>query len=166
MEKRAGPNDIHYPLMPNPESRGTSVATFSIYEEATAQDKEGATVHLLPPSPSPSFNPSHPSTSKRKWLILSDTFLLLSILLMVMWPWSLFGAIHGHGGIQMSPGLTDFALNHPQLTTVVVTLIGTLNRIVATFLFGCTIVRYGQERVAKEGRPLTVFGVSALLAFT
>jgi hypothetical protein len=51
------------------------------------------------------------------------------------------------------------------MTTVVVTLLGTLNRIVATFLFGCTIVRYGQERVAKEGRPITVFGVSALLAF-
>jgi hypothetical protein len=80
---------------------------------------------------------------------------------MVAWPWTLFAMFRAKGGVQMPPVLAESIVNN----TAVFTFLGTINRIFATFLFGCAIVRYGQERVAKEGRPLTVFGVSALLAF-
>ncbi|KAJ2919625.1 hypothetical protein MD484_g767, partial [Candolleomyces efflorescens] len=101
----------------------------------------------------------------RKHRIAIDALLLLMIMLMLAWPWAFYGSISAKGGIQMSPRLAEYALTHPQLTNSIATLLGTFNRILASFLFGCAIVRYGQERAIQAGKPLTVFGVSAFLAF-
>jgi hypothetical protein len=161
MEKNAeeGHGERHYSEKSGLlEGQGIQDTPLTVLKEATVKD--GIIVSSLP-SPYPNqLTPHH-----AKCRVLSDTLLSLSILFMVAWPWAFFGAISAKGGIEMSPARAETVLNSPQLTTAIVTLIGTFNRILATFLFGCAIVRFGQERAAWEGKPLTVFGVSALLAF-
>lgn len=160
MEKHAELDDGHYGVMPELDRRGMTSTTFSVDEESTSKEKPGAIVRQFTSSDL-ERSPSLP-LRKRQWsIVVTDAIFLLFILFMVAWPWALFGFFHSQGGVQMAPALAKSVFNN----TVVFTFLGTLNRILATFLFGRAIVRYGQERVAQKGRPLTVFGVSALLAF-
>ncbi|RXW16872.1 hypothetical protein EST38_g8984 [Candolleomyces aberdarensis] len=85
---------------------------------------------------------------------------------MLLWPWVFFGVIKAKHGIQMSDQLSGSVARHPHQVGAIVTLIGTINRLIATLLFGKAVVRLGQEVIAKKFQPeVTVFGVSALLAF-
>ncbi|KAJ2913779.1 hypothetical protein MD484_g6642, partial [Candolleomyces efflorescens] len=98
--------------------------------------------------------------------ILADVGLLLLILTMVSWPWVFFGIVKANNGIQMQGRLADVYDEYPHEVAVVVTLLGTVNRILATFLLGKVVVRFGQEKIAHANdETVTVFGVSALLAF-
>ncbi|KAJ2912775.1 hypothetical protein MD484_g7638, partial [Candolleomyces efflorescens] len=155
MEKH-GPNDIQHGGVSDLERRGVMSATFTIDEKAEGDDKEVAIVGTTNPD-------QDPTSASRKLVSVAvlDTFLLLSILFMLAWPWTLFVVFRAKGGVQVPRILAESIVND----AIVFTLLGTFNRIFATFLFGCAITRYGQERVAEEGKPITVFGVSALLAF-
>jgi hypothetical protein len=85
---------------------------------------------------------------------------------MILWPWVFFGVVKAKHGIQMSNKLSDNVARHPHQVGAIVTFIGTVNRLIATLLFGKAVVRLGQELIAKNSQPeVTVFGVSALLAF-
>jgi hypothetical protein len=84
-----------------------------------------------------------------------------------LWPWGVLAALSIYRGIELPQSIADSVDKNPQLVSALVTFIGTLNRITATFLFGSAITRYGQEFIAaKSGEEvLTVFGVSSLMAF-
>ncbi|KAJ2926298.1 hypothetical protein H1R20_g10798, partial [Candolleomyces eurysporus] len=98
--------------------------------------------------------------------IAKDLVILLVIIFMILWPWVFFGVIEAKKGLQMHGRLAETIDQYPQRVAIVVTLIGTINRLIATFLFGQTIVRLGQELIAASIRQeVTVFGVTALLAF-
>ncbi|KAJ2912770.1 hypothetical protein MD484_g7641, partial [Candolleomyces efflorescens] len=85
---------------------------------------------------------------------------------MILWPWVFFGVVKGKHGIQMNNQLSDNVARHPHQVGAIVTFIGTINRLIATLLFGKAVVRLGQEMIARGSQPeVTVFGVSALLAF-
>ncbi|RXW15817.1 hypothetical protein EST38_g10037 [Candolleomyces aberdarensis] len=98
--------------------------------------------------------------------IAMDLVILLAILFMILWPWVFFGVVEAKKGLQMYGRLAETIDQYPQRVAIVVTFIGTINRLIATFLFGQTIVRLGQELIAANLRQeVTVFGVTALLAF-
>ncbi|KAJ2926289.1 hypothetical protein H1R20_g10800, partial [Candolleomyces eurysporus] len=108
-----------------------------------------------------------PTRSQR---LASDIFLLVIILFMILWPWVFFGVVKAKHGIQMTNQLSENVARHPKRVGAIVTFIGTINRIIATLLFGKAVVRLGQELIAKNSAKnsqpeVTVFGVSALLAF-
>ncbi|KAJ2928513.1 hypothetical protein H1R20_g8586, partial [Candolleomyces eurysporus] len=98
---------------------------------------------------------------------IKDVLLLICVLFLLLWPWVVLGLFSVSGGIQMPNGAAEYVVENPQLVSAFVTFIGTLNRVAATFLFGCAITRYGQEFIANndEDKAITVFGVSALMAF-
>ncbi|KAJ2936274.1 hypothetical protein H1R20_g824, partial [Candolleomyces eurysporus] len=93
-----------------------------------------------------------------------DILFLLCILSMVLWPWGVFAVLRASGGIQMPNSLAEYIVENPQLVSAFVTFVGTLNRIAATFLFGCAITRYGQESIATKvgNEAVTVFDWKAL----
>ncbi|KAJ2913317.1 hypothetical protein MD484_g7090, partial [Candolleomyces efflorescens] len=95
-----------------------------------------------------------------------DLLLGLLIIIMIVWPWAFFGAVHAKHGIQMYGRLADTVDQYPQMSSAVVTFIGTVIRLLATFLFGRMIVRFSQEWIAASSEEkVTVFEVSALFAF-
>jgi hypothetical protein len=94
-----------------------------------------------------------------------DILLLLCSLFMILWPWGALAVLRASGGIELPDRIADSVVENPQLASALVTFIGTLNRITATFLFGCAITRYGQELIATKDEAVTVFGVSAFMAF-
>lgn len=98
--------------------------------------------------------------------IVMDIALLLLVLIMILWPWAFFGVVQAKHGLQMYGRLADIIEQYPQKVGAVVTSLGTIIRLIATFLFGKLIVRFGQELIAASlDQKMTVFGVSALLAF-
>ncbi|KAJ2913781.1 hypothetical protein MD484_g6641, partial [Candolleomyces efflorescens] len=107
-----------------------------------------------------------PDRSTRAERIRNDLFLLVAVVFMVLWPWVVFGIIKGNDGIQMYGRLAESYPNYPHEIAIVVTILGTANRLAATFLLGKIVVRFGQEKIAlANSRSVTVFGASALLAF-
>lgn len=166
MENNGGHYAIHDEDRTDLKRRGITNTTISLSQEEKTKHKEGTTVRTLAsPDSEPSQLP-HPSAPlHRKYRLVYDSCLLLAILFMVIWPWAFYGALSANQGIQMSRGLSEYVLAHPQQVSALVTLLGTVNRIIATFLFGCAIVRYGQEWIGAKEDRVTVFGVSALLAF-
>jgi hypothetical protein len=69
--------------MPDLERRGVTSTTFTIDEKATRSDKEDA---VIGPSSYLSDQMRSSTSQKRKWGIVFNTFLLLSIILfMVAW---------------------------------------------------------------------------------
>ncbi|KAJ2926290.1 hypothetical protein H1R20_g10801, partial [Candolleomyces eurysporus] len=108
-----------------------------------------------------------PTRSQR---FASDILLLVAILFMILWPWVFFGVVKAKHGIQMNDQLSEKVPRYPHQVGAIVTLIGTINRLIATLLFGKAVVRLGQELIAKNSAKnsepeVTIFGVSALLAF-
>ncbi|KAJ2912779.1 hypothetical protein MD484_g7636, partial [Candolleomyces efflorescens] len=96
--------------------------------------------------------------------LAGDILLLLGALFMILWPWGVLAAINSSGGIEVPDKIADSVANNRQLVSALVTFIGTLNRITATFLFGTAITRYGQELIATKAQEeaLTVFDLKAL----
>ncbi|RXW15676.1 hypothetical protein EST38_g10179 [Candolleomyces aberdarensis] len=166
MENNTGHYAIRDENRTDLKHRGTANSTTSLSQEEKIDPKEDTIVRT---SASPDADPSHPPHSStplhRRRRLLYDICLLLAILFMVVWPWVFYGVVSAKQGIQMSQGLSEYVLANPQQVTAVVTLLGTFNRIIATFLFGCAIVRYGQEWISIKEDRITVFGMSALLAF-
>ncbi|KAJ2912776.1 hypothetical protein MD484_g7639, partial [Candolleomyces efflorescens] len=161
MEKHAELEDGQYGVVPELDNRGPMASTtFSVDEESTLKGKPGAFSRQLT-SLDLDESPSLVSHQGQWKGIMADVIFLLIILFMLTWPWAVFSFFRSQGGIQMAPALAASIFND----TVFITFLGTFNRIIASYLFGRAIVRYGQERVGQKGRPLTVFGVSALLAF-
>jgi hypothetical protein len=108
------------------------------------------------------------STTSARTAIRNDILLLTGILFNLLWPWVWFVILKSKGGIQLSSGWARYILGHTQQLSAIVTLIGSLNSIATTFLFGCAVSRYGQEFIVartKQQIPPTVFDVSTLLAF-
>ncbi|KAJ2912777.1 hypothetical protein MD484_g7634, partial [Candolleomyces efflorescens] len=114
------------------------------------------------------ITPRTPSTH-RHWRFASDIFLLICIICMLLWPWVFFGVVKARNGVQMSNELSEKVARHPHQVGAIVTFIGTINRLIATLLFGKAVVRLGQEIIAtnssQDSPQATVFGISALLAF-
>ncbi|KAJ2926293.1 hypothetical protein H1R20_g10804, partial [Candolleomyces eurysporus] len=165
MENSMGDYAIRDESKTDLKHRGTTNTT-SLSQEEKIDPKEDTTVRTLASPDAESSHPPHSSTPlHRRRRLLYDICLLLAILFMVIWPWAFYGAISAKKGIQMPPGLSEYVLANPQQVSAVVTLLGTLNRIIATFLFGCAIVRYSQEWINIKEDRVTVFGMSALLAF-
>ncbi|KAJ2926083.1 hypothetical protein H1R20_g11009, partial [Candolleomyces eurysporus] len=110
---------------------------------------------------------ANPAEVTPRWQRIGmDLAILLALLFTILWPWVFFWVVEAKKGLQMYGRLAETIDQYPQLVAIVVTLIGTINRLIATFLFGLTIVRLGQELIAASIRQeVTVFGVTALLAF-
>ncbi|KAJ2926295.1 hypothetical protein H1R20_g10796, partial [Candolleomyces eurysporus] len=81
-----------------------------------------------------------------------DFGLLAGTIILIFWPWIFFGVVSAKNGLPMPDSLAEIVSNYPQRVGAVVTLIGTANRLAATFLFGQAIVRLGQEQIARR-RP-------------
>ncbi|RXW16712.1 hypothetical protein EST38_g9143 [Candolleomyces aberdarensis] len=104
--------------------------------------------------------------STRMQRIRYDLLLLVCVVFMVVWPWAVFAFIKGKNGVQMYGRLADIYHEYPHEVAIIVTQLGTANRLAATFLLGKVVVRFGQELIASAHRErVTVFGVSALMAF-
>ncbi|RXW15162.1 hypothetical protein EST38_g10692 [Candolleomyces aberdarensis] len=91
-----------------------------------------------------------------------DFGLLAGILILAIWPWTFFGVVSAKNGLQMSDRLAEIVSKYPQRVGAVITLIGTANQFAATFLFGQTIVRLGQELIGRRRpenheQPLSAF---------
>ncbi|RXW11764.1 hypothetical protein EST38_g14091 [Candolleomyces aberdarensis] len=125
-----------------------------------------------PPKETPSseslFNGvANPAEVTPRWRrIAMDLAILLAILFMILWPWVFFGVVKAKKGLQMHDRFAETIDQYPQRVAIVVTFIGTMNRLFVTILFSRMIVRLGQELIAARLRQeVTVFGSSALLAF-
>ncbi|KAJ2919653.1 hypothetical protein MD484_g768, partial [Candolleomyces efflorescens] len=154
--------DGHYGLMSGPDSRPPvqSSTTFSADEESISVKEQ----HGVVTSSDLDDSPASVSQQSRWQAIMTDVLFLLLILFMVAWPWAIYGFFRSRDGVQMPS--TDSAIVYSIFNgTILITFLGTLNRIIASYVFGHAIIRYGQERIAQNRRHLTVFGVSALLAF-
>ncbi|KAJ2914085.1 hypothetical protein MD484_g6318, partial [Candolleomyces efflorescens] len=108
---------------------------------------------------------------------LWDVAHLGGILCLIIWPWAFFGIVSTMNGLAMHDRLVEIVTRYPHRVSTVATLIGTLNQVAATFLFGKAIVRLGQELIDRrrhdvdaEGRrvqagDMSVFRSSCLSAF-
>ncbi|RXW16707.1 hypothetical protein EST38_g9142 [Candolleomyces aberdarensis] len=83
-----------------------------------------------------------PEQLTRPQRIRSDLLLAVGIVVLIVWPWAVFGVIKGNNGVQMHGRLADIYHKYPHEVAIVVTQLGTVNRLAATFLLG-KVVNFG-----------------------
>ncbi|KAJ2936092.1 hypothetical protein H1R20_g999, partial [Candolleomyces eurysporus] len=105
---------------------------------------------------------ANPAEVTPRWQRIGvDLAILLALLFTILWPWVFFWVVEAKQGLQMYGRLAETIDQYPQLVAIVVTLIGTINRLIATFLFGLMIARLGQELIAARIRQeVAVFGLT------
>ncbi|KAJ2925285.1 hypothetical protein H1R20_g11830, partial [Candolleomyces eurysporus] len=146
---------------PSKRNDGDDVLSEEDGDDVPSKKKGGDDV---PSKKDDSANP--PERLTRPQRIRNDLLLAFGIILLIVWPWAVFAVIKGKNGVQMYGPLADIYHEYPHEVAIVVTQLGTINRLAATFLLGKVVVRFGQELIASAHRErVTVFGVSALLAF-
>jgi hypothetical protein len=90
--------------------------------------------------------------------------LLLGIIVMLCWPWVIFGIFFAHGGIQLSDGFADYVKKNPRNTTFFITQIGAIVNLIVGSLFSTSILHYSQGWMAPK-EHFSFFHVSLILAF-
>jgi hypothetical protein len=97
----------------------------------------------------------------------SDILLLLGIIVMLCWPWVIFGVFcvrGGNGGIPLTHHFANYVNHNPRNITFFITLIGAIVNLIVGFLFSKSILRYSQGWMAPK-ENISFFHVSLILAF-
>ena len=94
----------------------------------------------------------------------SDILLLLGIMVMLCWPWVIFGVLWAREGIPLNDGFAKYVNNHPRNTTFFITQIGAIINLIVGFLFSTSILRYSQGWMAHKD-DISFFHLSLISAF-
>jgi hypothetical protein len=98
----------------------------------------------------------------------SDILLLLGIIVMLCWPWVIFGVFWAHGGahngILLTDGFADYVKNNPRNITFFITQIGAIINLIVGSLFSTSILRYSQGWMAPK-EHISFFHLSLISAF-
>jgi len=107
-------------------------------------------------------DPEGPTTIPLPKNTVHDAILLLSLVIMLVWPWIFLGTVWGPKGIQMGNRAAKVVTDHPHATSFFVTFIGNIVNLVVSILFSFSIIRLAQEKVVGE-KDITIFDVSLVL---
>ncbi|KAF8812669.1 hypothetical protein BYT27DRAFT_7132302 [Phlegmacium glaucopus] len=120
--------------------------------------------HIETPSdrhPAYSITAQNPVGWRRR-IRASDIFWLVSITVMLLWPWIFFS--QARDGIQMPDSLAILVIAHPHTTSFFVTFISTLINMILAYLFSKAVIRFSQEWITKK--DLNLFGLSLISGFS
>jgi hypothetical protein len=98
----------------------------------------------------------------------SDILLLLGIIIMLCWPWVIFGVFWARAGdregIPLTEGFANYVKNNPRNITFFITQIGAVVNLIVGSLFSASILRYSQGWMASK-KHISFFHLSLMLAF-
>ena len=94
----------------------------------------------------------------------SDILLLLGIIVMLCWPWVLFGVLYARKTIALNDGFANYVKNNPRNTNFFITQIGAIINLIVGYLFSTSILRYSQGWMASK-EHISFFHLSLILAF-
>ena len=94
----------------------------------------------------------------------SDILLLLGIIVMLCWPWVIFGVFDARGGIPLTHNFANYVNHNPRNVTFFITQIGAIVNLIVGYLFSRSILRYSQGWMAPK-ENISFFHVSLILAF-
>ena len=96
----------------------------------------------------------------------SDILLLLGIVVMLCWPWVIFGVLLARNGIPLSDrhGFADYVNKNPKNTNFFITQIGAFIHFIVASLFSTSILRYSQGWMAPK-ENISFFHLSLISAF-
>jgi len=95
---------------------------------------------------------------------MTDILLLLAIIVMLCWPWVLFGVLYARGTIQLNDGFATYYKKHPRTSNFFITQIGSIVNLIVGFLFSTSVLRYCQGWMAPK-EHISFFHLSLILAF-
>jgi len=93
-----------------------------------------------------------------------DILLLLSIIVMLCWPWVIFGVIYAREGILLTDGFANYVNHNPRNINFFITQIGAIVNLIVGSLFSTSILRYSQGWMAPK-EHISFFHLSLISAF-
>jgi hypothetical protein len=88
---------------------------------------------------------THAYSMSRAVYHLSYIAPLIVTVIMLSWPWIVFGVVWGRDGIAGGPRFSKLVRENPQTVTFLVTHIGTLFAAISALLFSTAVIRFSQK---------------------